>query len=237
MSSAPVVTFRLKIRLTASSLNAVSIIQKSKQLCLILSFSQIKIQLVSALSDHGVVKSRMNALHSVSLAAIVLGMTAATETERDVGMSAFTSLTETMRNLTAMAFASRRVKNVTWSVLPSADLLASNVALVLKQNVSPRQISSLIEESELAKRMENVSTTLRLVGTIVGQDTSSVERSVAKSQNTGCATGSVLKIMCNAMDCVLRKEKYVDKSTASHQTHRTPTPQLTTRSAMDSARR
>ena len=75
------------------------------------------------------------------------------------------------------------------------------------------------------------------MATIVGPDTSSVERSVAKSQNTGCATGSVLKIMCNATDRVLRKEKYVDRSTASHQTHRTPTPQLTTRSAMASARR
>ena len=111
------------------------------------------------------------------------------------------------------------------------------MARVLKQNVSPRQISSLIKESELAKRMGNVSITLRLVVTIVGQGTSIVERSVAKSQNTGCATSSVLKIMCNATDRVLREEKYVDKSSVSHQIHRTLTPQLITRSAMASARR
>ena len=112
------------------------------------------------------------------------------------------------------------------------------MARVLKQNVSPRQISSLIKESELAKRMGNVSITLRLVVTIVGQGTSIVERSVAKSQNTGCAMmASVLKIMCNATDRVLREEKYVDKSSVSHQIHRTLTPQLITRSAMASARR
>ena len=116
MISAPALIFRLKIRLTASSLNAVSIKlnrKKAKHLCLILLFSQIKIQLVSALSDHDAVKSRMNAFHSVNPVAIVLGMTAATETELDVGMSAFTSLTETMKNSTATAFASRRVTNVT----------------------------------------------------------------------------------------------------------------------------
>ena len=86
---------------------------ESLTVMLILSFSQIKIQLVSALSDHGAVKSRMNAFHSINPVAIVLGMTAATETELDVEMSAFTSLTETMRNLTATAFASRRVRNAT----------------------------------------------------------------------------------------------------------------------------
>ena len=111
------------------------------------------------------------------------------------------------------------------------------MARVLKQNVSPRQISSLIKESELAKRMGNVSITLRLVVTIVGQGTSIAERSVVKSQNTGCATASVFKIICNATDRVLREEKYVDKSTVSHQIPRILTPQLITRSAMASARR
>ena len=167
--------------------------------------------------------------------AIVLGMTAATETERDVGTSAFTSSTVTMRDMTAKANAWIRVQNVTNSVPPpSMAPLLPSVALVLKQNVSPRKICSC---SELAKRMANVSITLKLVELNVRKDTSIVEMSVEMRQNTGSATDSVLKIICNATGFVLKEEKCVEKSTVSHQTLRTLTLQPTTRSAMDCVRR
>ena len=111
------------------------------------------------------------------------------------------------------------------------------MALVLKQNVSLRQISSLIKESELAKRMANVSITLKLVELNVRKDTSNVEMSVEMRQNTGSATGSVRKIICNVMGHVLKEKYCVEKSSVFHQTLRTPTPQPTTRSAMASVRR
>ena len=75
----------------------------------------------------------------MSLVATALGMIAAMETERYVGMSAFTSSTVTMRDMTAKANASLRVYNVTYNVPPPSEApLPSCVALVLKQNVSPR---------------------------------------------------------------------------------------------------
>ena len=170
--------------------------------------------------------------------AIVLGTTAATETERDVGTSAFTSSMVTMTDMTAKANALIRVQNATSSVPPpSAAPLQLSVARVLKQNVSPREICSLKEESELAKRTANVSITLKLVDLTVRMDTSIVEESVAMHLNTGSATGSVWKIMCNATGFVLMEEKCVEKSSVSHQTLRTLTPQPTTRSAMASVRR
>ena len=101
--------------------------------------------------------------------AIALGMTAATETERDVGTSVFTSSTVTMRDMTAKANAWIRVQNVTNSVPPpSMAPLPFHVAQVLEQNVSPRQICPC---SELATRMENVSITLKLANPNVGTDT------------------------------------------------------------------
>ena len=77
---------------------------------------------MDVLSDHTIVRNWRNVFHSVKSVATAAAMTAATETERGAGMNASTSLTVTMRSMTAMANVFPRPSNVTNSVpqLPMA---------------------------------------------------------------------------------------------------------------------
>ena len=78
------------------------------------------------------VKNWINAFHSVKSAAAAVAMTAATETERDAGMNASTSLVVTMRSMTAMANVFPRPSNVTCNVQQlSMEPLPLSVAKIL----------------------------------------------------------------------------------------------------------
>ena len=71
---------------------------------------------MDVLLDHTIVRNCKNAFHSVKSVATAVAMTAATETERDAGMNASTSLMVTMRSMTAMANVFPRPSNVTCNV-------------------------------------------------------------------------------------------------------------------------
>jgi len=162
-------------------------------------------------------------------------MTAATETGRGAGMNASTSSRVTTRGMTAMANVFQRPKNATYNVHQLQRVLSpSNVAKILKQHAD---LSQIILLSELVKKLGSASITSSHVWISAGTATSNVEMSVARSLNSEFAMGSVLKTMFSAMKCVLKEERPVDKNTVCLQTHRILTPQQTTRSAMECARR
>ena len=141
------------------------------------------------------------------MATVPAAMTAATETERGVGMNASTSSTVTMRSMTAMANVFRRPKNVTNSV-PQLQMAPSplSVALILKQHADQSQTILL---SELVKKLGSASIISSPVVQSAEMATSNVEMCVARSLNSDCAMASVLKIISSAMG-VLQEERPVE---------------------------
>ena len=79
------------------------------------------------------VRNWISAFHLINPVAIALAMIAAMEMARSVEINVFTSLMETMRNMTAMVFVFQRMLNATRSV--RQNLLHLSVALDRKQNV------------------------------------------------------------------------------------------------------
>ena len=116
---------------------------------------------MDVLSDHTTVRNCRNAFHSVKSVATAAAMTAATETERDAGMNASTSLMVTMRSMTAMANVFARPSNVTNNV-PQLPMAPSplNVVRILRQHADLRQTFLL---SELVKKLGSASITSRPV--------------------------------------------------------------------------